>query len=138
MHPIETDFPAPILDFFKPRKFSDVDYIRGVELQDKKVGFYIICYKPIRIETRFFQINSPIINKLCLNNIDGLRLYFNEEIIYFGNYGGGINLKFPLDSSPIQFSYYSVARVGRVNDGLDKIVWENLDVPLKKRVFLKK
>lgn len=134
MHPIDTDFPYPILDFFKPTRLRNRSDFIGLQLDGQR---YQGIFRGSDSHTepkheRYVLLPSGVIRQVYSNDLGGLSIGFSGDTIYLGNFGGGVEIKFPREKQPWSFDYGQVARVRRT-DGF--VVWENADIPKKRRIL---
>lgn len=123
MEPLKTGFMEPTVEFFNPRRNRKEYWIRGVEYEED--GTYIINGNA---RTRLPQ---GTITGVYTNDLGGLSLQFSASVVYYGNLAGNVALQTQPDSSPMGFDYATVARVKKA----DEIVWENRDVPRKRKLL---
>lgn len=133
MEPKQTGFPFPVLDFFKPRKVDDILGVK-YEASFAKVVFKHNDECP---ENHCQDILLPrdSVESAYVNDLGGISLGFSKKVVYYGNGCGNVLLTiegYDEYDRPIGFGYDGVARVRKV----DKIVvWENADVPEKKKAL---
>lgn len=125
MKPKGTNFVAPIIECFKPdRRKKNGGGVIGVKYAG---GFVYILNQGD--EHPIFQEN--LVESCYLNDLSGVSIGFSVDVRYVGNYAGNVALKIS-DSSPIGFPYECVARVRRVDE---TVVWENSDLPKRKKLL---
>lgn len=131
MEPKQTDFSFPVLDFFKPRRAGDIS---GVKYE---ASFAIILLKESCLEEKCKSALFPrdSIELTYVNDLGGISLGFSKKVIYDGNYCGNVLLKIEGYDKPVGFGYDGVARVRKVDE---TVVWENADVPEKKKLLQKR
>ncbi len=133
MQPKEKDFVAPIIDCFKPNK-KQKNGVIGVK--------YAASFAQIinmEDDSCFSENNQGMllprssIDRAYINDLGGISLGFSPDVLYDGNYLGLVMLKIPdSDYKPFGFAYEYAARVRKVDE---IVVWENSDVPEKKKLL---
>jgi hypothetical protein len=123
MPPKEKDFVAPILDLFKPNRKTK----KGVTGVKYAGGFVYILNQG----DEHSLLTESLVESCYLNDLGGITLGFSADVKYIGNMAGNVALRIP-NSTPIGFSYDYVARIRKVDE---IVVWENADVPEKKKLL---
>lgn len=128
MKPKQTDFPFPVLDFFKPRRADDIS---GVKYE---ASFAIIVLKESCLEEKCKSALFPrdSIESAYVNDLGVISLGFSKKVVYDGNQCGNVLLKIEDYDKPVGFGYDGVARVRKFDS---VVVWENSDVPEKKKML---
>lgn len=129
MEPTEKGFKAPTLDYFSQRVRPKRDAIVGVVNR----GHY--SYFLYTEDGNVYSAETPFprdaITKVGINDLSGVSISFSDGVEYYANIGGNVGIR--VTGEPvIGFEYGQVARV-RKNDGTT--VWENVDVPKRKRLL---
>ncbi len=131
MYPTQYPFNGPQFDFFKPRGKDHSDFL-GIEAHCS--GYNLVSeFKKSQVHSREraeLPISPKDITSLYPNDLHGLTIQFSPKVQYLGNYGGGIRIQLSTVTEETQFPYDQVARIRR-QDGA--IVWENTNVPKRKR-----
>lgn len=123
MPPKEKDFVAPVLDLFKPNRKTKKG-VTGV----KYVGGFVYILNQGDLHP---LLSESLVESCCLNDLNGITLGFSVDVKYIGNMAGNVALRIP-NSTPIGFPYDYVARIRKVDE---TVVWENYNVPEKKKLL---
>lgn len=129
MEPTEKGFIAPTLDYFPPRKRPRRDATVGV-VND---GYFsnLLYTEDGNVYSDGMLFPRDVITKVGINDLGGVSISFSDGVEYSTNMAGHVGIQ--VNRKPvIGFNYDQVARV-RKNNGTT--VWENVDVPKRKRLL---
>ncbi|GEM_PF-6161092 len=138
MDAIEKGFNAPVVEFFSPKKRTGygIGLIKQVDN-----GLVMVYGHKNKAYSQFCP--RELITALSPNEFGGISLHFSFSVKYNGNFGGGHEL----DVSPyflhetdvggdaIQRPHFDYNHIVRVRKPSGEVVWENIDVPKRKKLL---
>jgi hypothetical protein len=140
MNANEKDFTSPVFDFFPPRKgYHEFGISRVGDCGIKDINHMAVYYGSSG-KSRLYD--KDIINSISPNDLNGITISFSGGVKYIGNFTGGHVLYISLhaicdaDGKITKQPFFSNEHIARVRKPSGEVVWENIDVPRRKRLLL--